>query len=421
MASILIISKQGDGVPLALRLAQEKHIVKIYFKEQEAKKSLKGYQNPSVIGSVKIPEQYDLILFDMVGMGNQAEELKAQGRLTLGGGFFNDKLELERDYGERVAALTKVDIPKTIKATKPDEVLKYLGEVDTPQVVKPLGNKIPGLTLVSKDRMNRTLKTLVKRIGQQLTPCLIQERVEGLEVSTEGWFDGEKFLPAFNHTIEYKRFMEGDKGCQTGCMGNVVWITDGEKDELVKCALLPLEPLLSKVHYLGPLDVNCIVSEQEIYFLEYTARFGYDAIQTFCELLKMPLFNFLWDVATKDLSFKFYDEYAIGVRLSMPPYPFEYSTNILEGVQVLDIPQEAQKHLMLSDVMLQDGKEVLAGVDGVIGCVTARGSDVQEARRRAYRTIDNIVIHSDVQYRKDIGAGVESSVEKLKTWGWIDA
>jgi phosphoribosylamine--glycine ligase len=422
MASVLVVSRHGDGVPLALRLAQEKHIVKVFIEEEKAKGSLKGFKNPSIIGSLRMLEQYDLVLFDMVGMGNRADEIKEEGRLVMGGGKFNDKLELERDYGERVASLTKVKIPKTFEAESPQECLKYLESSGKAQVIKPLGNQPPGLTLVSKDERNRTLISLVKggKLGKDVTPCLIQERVDGVEVSTEGWFNGENFVDCFNHTIEYKRFMEGDKGCQTGCMGNIVWMTKAEKDELVKRALLPLEPLLTKVGYLGPIDVNCMVTEKDAYFLEYTARFGYDAIQALCELTKDSLFNFLWKIASREDSMHFLDDYAIAVRLSMPPYPGEDGVEILKGAYVLDVPNEARKHLMFSDVMLKDGGEVVAGVDGVLGCATARGSSIQEARRRVYRTVENIVIHDDVQYRKDIGAGVEGSIEKLKTWGWVD-
>ncbi len=90
--------------------------------------------------------------------------------------------------------------------------------------------------------------------------------------------------------------MEGDKGPNTGCMGNVVFTTEGNR--LTEQALMPLSPLLKKVGYVGPIDVNCILTATDAYFLEFTTRFGYDAIQTFSELLKIPLFDFLFTAAT---------------------------------------------------------------------------------------------------------------------------
>jgi phosphoribosylamine-glycine ligase len=422
MGAALLISKYGDGIPLAIRMAEEGSIVKVILKEPSAQPSLTGYHNPLKIQRPLMLEQYDLILFDMVGLGQQADQLKSKGKMVIGGGVFNDKLELDRNYGQRVVKrlLPKVKLPGGKLINSQDELLKEL-ETDQPKVIKPLNNQSPTLTLVSQDDQNRTLKTLAKRLNN-LTPCILQNKVDGIEISTEGWFNGKHFInQLFNHTIENKRFMEGDKGCQTGCMGNVVWTSDPNKDRIIQHALLPLTPLLKKVDYLGPIDINCIITENDIYFLEFTARFGYDAIQAFTELYKGKLFDMLWKLAVQNTSFNLWSDYSIAVRLSMPPYPQDEDCSMLKGVQVLDIPQPARKHLMLSDVMLQDGTETLAGVDGVIGCVTARGQTISEARKRAYRTIDNCVIHQDVQYRRDIGLDVERKIEQLKVWGWIDA
>lgn len=421
MASILILSKNGDGIPIALRLASEGHVVKIYIKEAKAKASLDGFKNPSKISDPKkMLEQYDLVLADMVGLGSLCEQLKKKGKLVLGGGVFNDRLELDREYGEKVVkTLAKIKVPEAGHATNKQELLTKLKTAGKPLVIKPLGNQPVGLTLVSNDKQNRTLLGIANNYGDQLVPCILQERIDGVEVSTEGWFNGKEWVRPFNHTLEKKRFMEGDKGPNTGCMGNVVWATNGDK--LTETALEPLAPLLEKVDYVGPLDVNCIVTEQDAYFLEFTARFGYEAIQTWAELLKEPLFEYLYFMATaqpQEVPF-FENGFAIGVRLSVPPYPTEENMERWRGVQVLDLPEEAKRHVWLADVMKQDGVEALAGVDGVVGCVTARGTTIRECRRRVYRTIKNIVIHPDVQYRSDIGEDAEEQVAKLRGWGWV--
>jgi len=406
-------------------MAEEGSITKVYIQDPEARPSLKGYRNPSKVASLTMPEQYDLILFDMVGLGLRAEKLKDKGRLVIGGGTFNDKLELDREYGQRVVEklLPEVKVPGGEQITTQKELLNRLSAAEGPKVIKPLGNEPPKYTLVSNDEGNRTLLGLVEALGDRLLPCVLQDKITGVEVSTEGWFNGETFVRGmFNHTIEYKRFMEGDKGGQTGCMGCVVWMTSSRKDRIVQRVLLPLEPLLRKVGYLGPLDVNCILTEDEIYFLEFTPRFGYDAIQALTELYKGKLFDMLWKLASQDLRVAFWEDYSIAVRLSVPPYPnYDPEVKNLQGVQMLDPPEGARSHLMLSDVMLRDGKETLAGVDGVLGCATARGKTINEAQRRVYRTIRNCVIHPDVQWRRDIGHDVERKIEQLKVWGWIDA
>jgi phosphoribosylamine--glycine ligase len=242
--------------------------------------------------------------------------------------------------------------------------------------------------------------------------------VKGIEISTEGWFNGKDWIRPFNHTFEKKRLMASDRGPNTGCMGNVVWPTNGDK--LTAQVVEPLAPLLEKVGYVGPIDVNCIVDDTDAYFLEFTPRFGYEAIQAWGELLQEKLFDFLYGVASgQPIEVPYHDESSIAIRLSVSPYPNKEDIEKWKGVQVLDIPKEARKHIWLADVMKPDGIEVLAGVDGVVGCVTARGQSVRECQRRAYRTVKNICIHQDVQYRTDIGDGAEQDKEKLKEWGWL--
>ncbi len=422
MATILVVSKQGDGVPLGLRMVSEGHIVKFFITDQKAKNLLQGYKNPARIGDpLRFLDQYDLVLADMAELGNASDTLSSKGKLVVGGGSFNDKLELDREYGERVAkSLTKLTLPKNKVFEQPKELAEWLAKADKAQVIKPFNNKKTSLTLVGCDPKNRTLQSIVQTQGKDLVPCLVQDHITGIEISTEGWFNGKEWTRPFNHTIEFKRFMENNKGCNTGCMGNVVWPTQGDK--LTSLALEPLAPLLEKVNYIGPLDVNVIVTEQDAYWLEWTPRFGYEAIQTWMELIKLPLFEYLYRLASRQTNeFEVYDELAIGVRLSIAPYP-NLDTNLLantQGVQVVDVPQEARKHVWLADVMKRDDVEVLAGVDGVVGCVTARGATVRECQRRAYRTVKNICISDDVQYRCDIGDQVEEQRKQLNAWGWI--
>lgn len=421
MASILILSQNGSGIPVGLRLASEGHIVKFWFKDAKARTLLEGYRNPSRVGDPKkMIDQYDLVIADMAGSGELCDSLSDQGKLVIGGGRFNDKLELDREYGERVAKqLLQVKIPNSETCNSKEELLKVL-DSGTPMVVKPMDNQSTCLTLVSSDPGNRTIKSLATR-EPDLIPCLVQEKKPGIEISTEGWFNGSEFIKPFNHTIEHKRFLVGDRGPNTGCMGNIVWATEGDK--LVDYAIKPLEQLLKKVSYLGPIDVNCIVTQSDAYFLEFTPRMGYDAIQALSELIKGDsLFDYLYGIASGHLEeAKLSDSYGIAVRMSVAPYPSKGDAEKWKGAQLLALSKESGKHVWLMDVMRSDGLEVIAGTDGILGCVTAWGTSVKECQRRAYRTVRNICLSDDIQYRTDIGEGAEEKIKKLTEWGWLTA
>ena len=419
MAKVLFLSKQGDGIPLAIRIAKEGHKVDVYLKDEEFKSSLQGFRNPTLILTIPSGEEYDLIIADMVGLGELCDKYKKQGKLVLGGGVFNDKLELDRMYGSKVAtSLTQAKEASTTKITTKEDLQALIEDAVGAKVVKPLGNKSVSMTLVSSEEDNSSLKTIIRKWGNKLVPCIVQDKVKGFEISTEGWFNGEKFIKPFNHTFERKRLMECDKGPQTGCMGNVVFLSTGNK--LTEAVLMPLEPLLKKVKYIGPIDVNCIISGKDIYFLEFTTRFGYDAIQALAELLKISLYEFFLHVATQgdDLieDRDFFNSYAIAVRLSVSPYPNKEDMSKWKGIRVIKLEEGASKHVWLSDVMREGGVEVLAGTDGVIGCVTARGLTIRECQRRVYRTVSNIIICPDVQYREDIGDQALADKEEFDRW-----
>lgn len=422
MASVLFISNNGDGVPLAIRLANDGHIVKVWIKDPTAKSSLEGFRNPSRVGDpLKMIDQYDIVVNDMVGTGRICDTLSEKGKLVLGGGAFNDKLELDREYGNKVAAsLTKAKSPATATIENKNALTKFLDSVDKPQVIKPLGNKITTLTLVSHDEQNRMLKSIAKERADELTPCIVQETINGVEISTEGWFNGKSWVKPFNHTIERKRLMEGDKGAQTGCMGNVVWSSSG--DRLTSHVLEPLAPLLERVNFVGPIDMNCIVNEKDAYFLEFTARIGYDAIQAWSELVKASLFDYFYGIASgQKETFDCHPGYGLAVRLTVAPFPGKEKVKDLKGIKVIEPSKEALRHVWMADVMKRDDDYLLCGVDGVVCVVTSRGQTVRECQRRVYRTIKNIVLTDDIQYRTDIGNTVEKDKQQLIDWGWLDA
>lgn len=415
MLDILIVSKSGDAYGLATKLAEGGCDVGIYIHNPKARNTGKGRLLPRKVSGPRTPA--DFYVFDMVGLGHLAESLGKGGKVVLGGGVLHDKLELDRGYGQKVATLTSVQIPESHAFTNTLEGIRFVQSSNKLWVFKPNRNQSVVFTFVPSET-NDSLISFMKSLPSNYS-FLLQEKVEGVEVSTEGWFDGSKWV-CFNHTCEHKRLMEGDKGPQTGCMGNVVWVC--EQDRLVDTVLIPLTSFLKEAKYVGPLDANCIVNEKGVWFLEWTARFGYDALQALGELLQMSWYDFLYGVATgtvKEVPFS--SDYAIAVRMALSPYPAEDADySFLEGLKVLEVPKEAYKHLWLSDVMWKGDQPYVAGVDGVLGCATARGTTLRECQRRVYRTLQNVVMCKDVMYRRDIGWDFEERFGKLKEWGWLN-
>ena len=97
------------------------------------------------------------------------------------------------------------------------------------------------------------------------TPFLLQEVVEGEEISTEAYFDGDQFH-LHNHTLEEKKFMAGGYGPNTGCSGNLIWTTNGA-NRLFSAGLGKTRDFLRDHSYRGMVDLNTIVNEHHVYGL----------------------------------------------------------------------------------------------------------------------------------------------------------
>ncbi len=341
MATILLLNKRNEGVPIALRLAQQEgHIVKLYSTENH-NDCLSGFRNPSFIGNPKrMVEQYDLTL-----------------RTT--------------DFGLRMLSDGE-----------------YYGKV-----VSAL------LPLPSFDE---------------------QECKDGITGVLEGWFTGEHWSNLFTLTFNTLRLMDGDRGVVTPGMGGVSMIL--KEGKLTSQLLSPFAELLQKVSYSGPFSVEVCLTEEQVYLKQVNPAYNYDNLPLTCELLKEPFFTFLYQLnLDQERKVQVWDStYSLSVRLSLNPWPLNADCSLLKGREVLNTPKEAKPHVWLCDVMKEDEVEKVAGCDGTLAFVTARGSSIREAQRRVYRTVSNIVQSKDVQYRSDIGNDFELIETRLKEQGWLN-
>ena len=165
------------------------------------------------------------------------------------------------------------------------------------------------------------------------TEVILQEFFDGVELSTEVWLSKGKVIPGLtNHTIEAKKFMNGDTGPAIGCASSLVWRTTIDSPMVEKLFTGKLLRTLEREEYTGPLDINSIVMEEAImpYGLEFTARLGYSAIYALAELLQEDLGSLLSSVAIGGRPKSLGEGFGYAVRVSVPPYPFEHPDDKLK-------------------------------------------------------------------------------------------
>lgn len=436
---ILFISNSGECCPIAQRIQAEGEKVQIYLHHPAYKNSFDGIINSLAIRDLpKAVRDSDLIIFDNVKadtglkrdkvllkifncdekstsiFGTIADKLRKRGKKVIGTSTWTEQLELDRFFGTKIAQKTGLPIPVTYNFDKLSEAADFLANKNSLWVLKPHNNISLDLTYVEKfpgELYYRLQNDIKKRVGKDNFPCMLQKKIEGTAISTEGWFNGKDFT-LFNHTYEEKAFMDGGLGVHVGSQSNTVWTKPEGINQIVRNSLVALSGLLKEAKYIGPIDVNCIIAEKngKPYFLEWTPRFGYDALFALLALYKGKIKDFFLNDFENN-----FDETKISCsqRISIPPYPYEIEED-LKIAKSIQIKNKIDKeNVWYQDVKLNDKILQCGGADGIISVVTGIGYSIGEAANNVYNTINELKIGNYVQYRTDMKDNALKAVKEL--------
>ena len=250
-------------------------------------------------------------------------------------------------------------------------------------------------------------KTFYKLGGGVLTtpPPDSEELIIGAWYGRGGWR-----LPAVYGHVD-KGFLEGGKGL--GVNGVGVCVTSDVGRDLYAMLLKPLSQTLKREEYLGFVSMVAAFDGGNFYPIKIQAGVDSVLIPALVEITDTPLPTIFKSVI-KDYSVFSYVKpiYGMAVMISIPPYPY-VDVKVLRA-EVDGVNEHNLKHLFLVDINKQNGKYRCAGVSGALGYVTARGNHMMEARKRVYRTIDNLNV-PHLQYRRDIGKGFNKFVGRVNT------
>lgn len=390
-----MISKCGEGAGALYKIAQEGNDTVLHITEKDSKKIYEGILD----SSNTIPNDADCYIFDCTGNGKIADKLKKSGKRIVAGSAFCDEIEEDRNSGIELMESIGVQLPQTEFFKDFQDAREFIIEHDSLFVFKPCGRGLPSkLTYKPYDSRDllRYLNYVEKEFASEDLEFLLQEFVEGVAISTEGWFNGEKFIRPFDHTIENKKFMNDNLGPATGCEGDIVWAC--EENEIVK-HLLKLEPILKSENYIGPIDINCIVSKKGIYGLEWTPRFGYDATPTLLRMFNDDIGKFFMEMEELPISKNF----GGSLRVTIPPYPFEP----IEGEPVPHsggLPIDGIKNeedYYFYEVSCGDEGLVHSGGVGLLLCTLGISDRYENALDDCYKLAEDLKV-PDKQYRTDL-------------------
>ncbi len=433
---IAMSSYNAMGAWFVLRLLAEGHDVDYYLSKEDYvdvlgglipspkklsldhRRTVQGYGYPSYEG-------YDLSLFDLTGRARQADASKQQAP-TIGDGTFEHTMEDDRKAGIEVMEQVGIRVPPYQEFTEVGAAKAFIKKENARYVYKPYegpgGSEDKSITYVAKDApdMLKVIDLLYKQSKQM--PFLLQEFVKGTEASVAGFFNGTNFY-MLSCTLEEKKFMNDNKGPNTGCSGNLVFAVS-EESKLYGEGLKKVIPILQSVGFTGMIDLNTILTEDRAYGLEWTPRFGYLADPTIAQMYGHGYADMLRKIASMGVpEIKWEAPFGVSVLLSIPPYPTEIRIPKAKDVPIEGLNPEDCEQLCstyMYDVMLAKDKKSLitSGNYGFVCAPIGVGSSIEEAAGRCDRAIEKIQL-PNMQLRTDINKATLKRYQFLETNGWL--
>jgi phosphoribosylamine---glycine ligase len=325
-----------------------------------------------------------------------ADGLRAAGFAVFGPSKAAAQLEGSKDFAKGVMRDAGVPTARSFTCQSQSEIEKALDTFGAPYVVKDDGLAAGKGVVVTDDRAKALEHALAcKRV-------VIEEFLNGPEISLFGISDGRNVLP-MQPAQDFKRAYDRDEGPNTGGMGAyspLPWAPDDIMEETYEKVLAPViaEMAARGTPFVGLLYAGLALTDHGLKVIEFNARFGDPETQVLIPLLATPLAQLLYKAATDsldDVALSWRDESAVTVVLAAQGYPESPKTN---GA-ITKIPSISKTQIFHAGTSLNGVGLVSSG--GRVLTVTGLGTDLTEARDRAYRAISQIELEGSF-YRSDI-------------------
>lgn len=246
-----------------------------------------------------------------------------------------------------------------------------------------------------------------KSFGNAGSRIVVQELLTGTEISLHALCDGHHAL-LFPTSQDHKRALDGDAGLNTGGMGTyspAPFLTDSQLQQVGDAILQPwLRGCQADgIDFRGLLYPGVMLTAEGPRVLEFNARFGDPETQVYLTRLENDLAELLLASAEGRLAgttLRWKPESSVCVVVASGGYPGSFSKGFpIHGLaEAGALPGVKVFH---AGTTLRNGMAVTSG--GRVLGVTALGSDLQQARDRAYAAVDRICFEG-LHVRRDIAA-----------------
>ncbi len=417
--NILIIGSGGREHALAWKLKQSPKVQEIFIAPGNAgttslgKNSALDTSNHQAV--IDFSKQNDIGLIvvgpDDVLASGMVNSVQKAGIKIFGPTKEAAEIEWSKAYSKNL--MKKLEIPTAQSEAFQDfeSAKKYIESHPYPLVIKASGLALGKGVVIAKsaeEAIAALQEMMIEKIfGISGETIIIEEFLQGYEVSIHAFSDGAH-VSMFPVAQDHKQIFDGDKGPNTGGMGTVApfpSISAAMVKEIEQKVVMPVIQELknSGREFKGILFPGIMMTKNGLKVLEFNARFGDPETQSFMRILKTDLVDILLaciDGNLDGVKIKWEENLsACCVVLASPGYPGAYPKELpIAGIE----NAEKIKDMIVFHAGTKNLADTLVTNGGRVMGVSAIGSSLPEALKKAYRAVD-VINFEGKQFRTDIG------------------
>ena len=287
-----------------------------------------------------------------------------------------------------------------------DKAIEYLKTAPMPTVIKADGLALGKGVIIAetKEKAFDTVKNIMeyKAFGKSGDRIVIEEFLEGVEVSILSFTDGKTVIPMIS-SMDHKRIGDKDTGLNTGGMGTIAPNPYYTKEIAKECFDKIFIPTISAMNkesrtFKGCLYFGLMITKDGAKVIEYNCRFGDPETQVILPLLKSDLLDIMIATTNGNLDkvkVEFENKSAACIIMASEGYPLEYK----KGFDI-NIPKDIIERVYFAGVK-KENEKLLTNGGRVLG-ITNIADTLDKAIKLSYEDAKQISFEG-AYYRKDIG------------------
>ncbi len=423
---VLIVGSGGREHAIALAVSKSSRCEKLYCAPGNA--GIASLAECVPIGAMEFDKivafskekEIDMVVVGMDDplVGGLVDELEKAGIRAFGPRANAAIIEGSKAFSKDL--MKKYNIPTAAYETfdDADKALDYLRtKAEFPIVLKADGLALGKGVLICETLADAEegVKTIMqdKKFGSAGNKMVIEEFMTGREVSVLSFVDG-KTVKIMSSAQDHKRAGDGDTGLNTGGMGNFSPSPFYTKEVDDFCQKNIFQPTVDAMAaegrpFHGVIFFGLMLTPKGPRVLEYNARFGDPEAQVVLPRLEndiLDVFDACIDGKLDEIDLKFSDKAAVCVVLASDGYPVSYEKGFpITGLENFDGKEDA--FCFHAGTKFDESGRIVTNGGRVLG-ITALGTDLKDARRKAYEATEWVSFDNKYM-RHDIGKAIDEA------------